>query len=170
MRWSCTGELLHWPMALLILLYVLFLWFFFLFFLFCFLYLCFCSNSSLFSFISLLLFFFPFLSSLFVYVSLYSLLSVSSLFSFYFSPLKLPKSVVSIPPSSLSFTSSVISSFFSRVLLSIMSLCFFFLLWFLNNLPSSNIFSPKSFSPLFSSLLYLKRERATLSYLITQNG
>jgi len=70
--------------------------------------------------------FFPFLSSLFVYVSLYSLLSVSSLFSFYFSPLKLPKSVVSIPSSSLSFTSSVISSFFSRVLLSIMSLCFFF--------------------------------------------
>jgi len=73
------------------------------------------SSSSFFSFLcslSLLLllllvfflflsflfcYFFSVLSSLFIYVFLYSLLSVSSFFSFCFSPLKLPKSVVSIP-------------------------------------------------------------------------
>ena len=116
------------------------------FFLFCFLYLCFCSNSSL-SFLFLFCyFFFPFLSSLFVYVSLYSLLFVSSLFSFYFSPLKLPKSIVSIPPSSLSFTSSVISFFFSRVFLSIMSLCFFFS-------SGSQTISPRLISSLQNPLL-----------------
>ena len=111
-----------------------------------FLYLCFCSNSSLFFLFLFCYFFFPFLSSLFVYVSLYSLLFVSSLFSFYFSPLKLPKSVVSIPPSSLSFTSSVISFFFSRVFLSIMSLCFFFS-------SGSQTISPRLISSLQNPLL-----------------
>jgi len=145
MRWSCTGSCFtgRW--------------------LFLFYSMCFSSGSSsfysfLFSLSLLLLqllsvffcsssvIFFPFLSSLFVYVSLYSLLFVSSLFSFYFSPLKLLKSVVSIPPSSLSFTSSVISSFFSRVFLSIMSLCFFFS-------SGSQTISPRLISSLQNPLL-----------------
>jgi len=68
-----------------------------------------------FSFVPLRLFFLV-LSSMFTNVFLYSLLSVSSFFFFFlFSPPKLPKSVVSIPPSSLFFTSPVISSFFGRV-------------------------------------------------------
>ena len=69
------------------------------FFLFCVLYLCFYSSSlfSSFFFHSSFVIFFSVLSSLFIYIFLYSLLSVSSFFSFCFSPLKLPKSVVPIP-------------------------------------------------------------------------
>ena len=98
-----------------------------------------------FSFVPLWLFFFPSsLLSVRLCFSLFSPLYLFFFFPFLFSPPKLPKSVVSIPQSSL-FFSSPYNLFF---LWSCSSLCnvsmFFFPLYFLNNLPSSKIFSPKS--------------------------
>jgi hypothetical protein len=76
-----------------------------------------------FSFIPLVLVF-SVLSSLFFFIL--SFLSLFFFLSVFFLPLKLPKSGVSIPPSSLFFTFLVISSFSGHVLLSIMSLSILF--------------------------------------------
>jgi len=104
-----------------------------------------------FSFIPLVLVF-SVLSSLFF--SILSSLSLLFFLSVFFLPLKLPKSGVSIPPSSLFFTFLVISSFSGHVLLSIMSLsALFFSPLFLPCFFLQSLSFPLKFPPFFSAFL-----------------